>query len=190
MAESAPPLFCTSYDRWIERKSFFCIQKWALFLWQIQEIPSVFSLFSLFSVDSGDQKIKTFCTFFGFSAFGATYITWNGVTIIGQLRTTTGAKRPPFWRAAFWNWATKLQITTTTGAKRPPFWRLQITTTTERPSFCRQHITTTTGAKRPPFWRQNNGSFLDHWEQQLRARSGRLFEGKIMGLLWTSGNHN
>ena len=36
----------------------------------------------------------------------------------------------------------------------------------------------------------NNGSLLDNWEQQLRARSGRLFEGKIMGLFWTIGNSN
>ena len=70
------------------------------FLWQIQEIPSVFSLFSLFSVDSGDQKIKTFCTFFGFSAFrpqiGATYITWNWVTIIGQTKNNHGREAAAF----------------------------------------------------------------------------------------------
>jgi hypothetical protein len=38
-----------------------------------------------------------------------------------------------------------------------------------------------------------NGRLLElgnNWEQQLRARSGRLFEGKIMGLFWTIGNSN
>jgi hypothetical protein len=61
--------------------------------------------------------------------------------------------------------------------KRPPFWR--------------QQIITTTGAKRPPFWGQGkimelfwkigNSNYGNSWEQQLqqlRARSGRLFEGR------------
>ena len=155
------------------------------FLWQIQEIPSVFSLFSLFSVHSGDQKIKTFYTFFGFSAFrpqiGATYITWNWVTIIGQTKNNHGREAAAFLKGRLLelgnNW--ELQITTTTGAKRPPFRRLQITATTgaKRPSFCRQHIATTTGAKRPPFLRQINGSLLaellDYWGLPLCTAAKR-----------------
>ena len=162
------------------KKKLFLYAKMSTFLWQIQEIPSVFSLFSLFSVDSGDQKIKTFYTFFGFSAFRPQI--WGNLhhLELGHNYWTTknnhGREAAAFLKGRLLelgnNW--ELQITTTTGAKRPPFWRLQITATTgaKRPSFCWQHIATTTGAKRPPFWRQIiiNGSLLDNWEPQLGPR--------------------
>ena len=82
------------------------MQKWALFCDNFKK----FLRFSLFSVDSGDQKMKTFYTFFGFSAFrpqiGATYITWNWVTIIGQTKNNHGREAAAFLKGRLLELAT------------------------------------------------------------------------------------
>ncbi len=106
-----------------------------------------------------------------------------------QLRARSGRLFEGEIMVLFWTIGT-----TTRAAKRPPSWIGQ------------QLGTSITGAKRSPFWRRNNGSFFwqlgqqlgpqngrlhelgNNWEQQLQPRSGRLFEGKIMGLFWTIGN--
>ena len=107
----------------------------------------------------------TICNIFGFSAFRpqieATYIIWNWVTIIGQLRTTNYGRSGRLFKrqnngSLLDNWEQQLELGNN--------WEQQLRARSGR------------------LFKGKNGSLLDNWEQQLGPRSGRLLE--FFGLLW------